>query len=133
MLLKSKRSYSNRSFGYFISLILISISLLPIFFNNSIKYETLILSIISLLLSFYYSKIFYIPAELWFRLGSFLHFIFSPIILILIYFIAIIIPGILCKIFNRNSLSIKYEYNKDSYWIDKKYIKGNKTNLQDMY
>jgi hypothetical protein len=133
MLLKSKRSYSNRSFGYFISLLLIATSLIPIFFNNSIKYEALILSAISLLLSFFYSKIFHIPAELWFRLGSFLHFIFSPIILILIYFIAIIIPGMLCKIFNRQTLSIKYDFNKDSYWIDKKYIKNNKTNLKDMY
>ena len=130
---KNNRTYSNKSFGYFISSIFFIIALYLIIFQNSLNYEALFLFIISILLSIFYPKIFHIPADLWYKFGLFLNLIFSPIILVIIYLIAIIIPSIICKIFNRKIIDINYEHTIDSYWSEKKYLNDNKTNLKEMH
>ena len=48
----------------------------------------------------------------------------------IVYFIVVFPTFILLKLFKRNYLNIKYERNRNSYWID---IKDKQTTMKDQF
>lgn len=59
------------------------------------------------------------PNKLWFKFGQVLHNIVSPIILGAMFFLAFTPMAFLLKLFGKKLLSLKYDPEAASYWIDR--------------
>jgi hypothetical protein len=55
--------------------------------------------------------------RLWLRFGKVLNFIVSPVVLGLVYVLAIIPVGALTRLFGKDLLSLKCDPSAPSYWI----------------
>lgn len=111
---------SNRSFGITFFVVFIIVSLYPLLNDNNIKIWSLIVSFIFLLLGMINSILLMPLNALWFKLGLFLGKYIAPIVMGIVYFAVVFPTFLLLKLFKNNYLNIKYEKNKNSYWINTK-------------
>ena len=109
---------SNRSFGLLFFVVFLIIGLWPLINDNIIRFWSLIISFIFLLLGLANSK-FLSPLNLiWFKFGLLLGRFISPIVMGIIFFLVVTPIGILMRLINKDLLNLKYN-NENSYWIIK--------------
>ena len=109
---------SNKSFGPLFFVVFLIIGLWPLINDNIIRYWSLIISFIFLLLGLANSK-FLSPLNLiWFKFGLLLGRFISPIVMGIIFFLVVTPIGILMRLINKDLLNLKYN-NENSYWIIK--------------
>ena len=109
---------SNRSFGIVFFIVFLLIALYPLIHSEEIKFWSIIISLIFLVLGLLNSKILAPLNKLWFKFGIFLGKIISPLIMGIIFFLVVTPIGILMRLLGKDLLNLKYDKNK-SYWIDK--------------
>lgn len=120
--MKKKAPFSSKTFGMLISFILLASSFYPLLFNynlNKINLTLLTLSFLFFFLSLFFSSLLNYPAYLWYRLGTFLHYVISPIILFIVFILSIVIIGMIMKLFRKDQLKKSFESNIRTYWISK--------------
>ena len=110
---------SNRSFGIVFFIVFLLISIYPLINGENIRYWSLIISLIFLILGFLNSKILTPLNKTWFKFGIFLGRIISPFIMGIIFFFVVTPIGFLMRIFKKDLLNLKFNGDK-SYWIEKK-------------
>ena len=76
----------------------------------------LLIGVALIILSFLKPKILYLPNYLWFKFGITLGKVISPIVLALIYYLAVTPTGIFLRIFGKDNLDRKYDYQAETYW-----------------
>ncbi|MGL3827834.1 SxtJ family membrane protein [Candidatus Pelagibacter communis] len=109
---------TNKSFGIVFFVFFLIIALYPLIHDSVIRYWSLILSLIFLILGLVNSRILTPLNKLWFKFGTFLGKTISPIIMGLIFFIVVTPIAILMKVLNKDLLNLKFNNDK-SYWIEK--------------
>ena len=109
---------SNKSFGIVFFVVFLLISLYPLLNNENIRFWSLIVSIIFLVLGILNSSLLSPLNKLWFKFGIFLGKIISPIIMGIIYFLVVTPIGLIMRLLGKDVLNLKYNDYK-SYWIKK--------------
>ena len=109
---------SNKSFGLLFFVVFLIIGLWPLINDNIIRYWSLIISFIFLLLSLANSKFLSPLNFIWFKFGLLLGRFISPIVMGIIFFLVVTPIGILMRLINKDLLNLKYN-NENSYWIIK--------------
>ena len=109
---------SNRSFGVVFFVVFLLISIYPLINEDNIRYWSLIISFIFIILGLLNSKILTPLNKIWFKFGIFLGRIISPFIMGIIFFFVVTPTGLLMRIFKKDLLNLKFNSNK-SYWIEK--------------
>ena len=109
---------SNRSFGIVFFVVFLLISIYPLINEDNIRYWSLIISFIFIILGLLNSKILTPLNKIWFKFGIFLGRIISPFIMGIIFFFVVTPTGLLMRIFKKDLLNLKFNSNK-SYWIEK--------------
>jgi len=109
---------SNRSFGIVFFVVFLLISIYPLINEGNIRYWSLIISFIFLILGFLNSKILTPLNKIWFKFGIFLGRIISPLVMGIIFFFVVTPTGLLMRIFRKDLLNLKFNSDK-SYWIKK--------------
>ena len=109
---------SNRSFGIVFFVVFLLIAIYPLLSKSDIKFWSLLISIIFLILGLLNSKILSPLNKIWFKFGIYLGKIVSPIIMVIIFFGVVTPIGILMRIFNKDLLNLKFNKNS-TYWIEK--------------
>ena len=125
----TKNKSSNRSFGAVFFVFFLIISLFPLLNNNDIRYWSLILSIIFLVLGLLNSNLLTPLNNLWFKFGILLGKVISPFIMGTIFFIIVTPIGIIMKILKKDLLNLKFN-NKKTYWIEKN---GPKSKMKNQF
>lgn len=121
---------SNKSFAIVFSVVFLIIGLYPLIDNEGLRYWSLFLSLILLLLGFN-NSILLTPLNLiWFKLGILLGKIFAPVIMGLIYFVVVYPTNLLLKIFKNNYMGIKFNKKMETYWVN---VEKNKTSMKDQF
>ena len=120
---------SNRSFGIVFFIVFLLIALYPLTYSQDIRFWSVIISIIFLVLGLFNSKILTPLNKLWFRFGIFLGKIISPIIMGIIFFLVVTPIGLLMRLLGKDLINLKYNNNK-SYWIEKK---GPKSKMKNQF
>ena len=120
---------SNRSFGIVFFIVFLLIALYPLTYSQDIRFWSVIISIIFLVLGLFNSKILTPLNKLWFKFGIFLGKIISPIIMGIIFFLVVTPIGILMRLLGKDLINLKYNNNK-SYWIEKK---GPKSKMKNQF
>ena len=109
---------SNKSFGIVFFIVFLLISIYPLIYNENIRYWSLIISLIFLILGLLNSKILTPLNKIWFKFGILLGKIVSPIVMGIIFFLVVTPTGLLMRILKKDLLNLKFNRNK-SYWIEK--------------
>ena len=124
-----KNKSSNRSFGVVFFVFFLIISLFPLLNDNDIRYWSLILSIIFLVLGLLNSSLLTPLNNFWFKFGILLGKVISPFIMVIIFFIIVTPIGIIMKILKKDLLNLKFN-NKKTYWIEKN---GPKSKMKNQF
>ena len=118
---------SNRSFGIVFFVVFLIITLYPLLNNENIRYWSLLVSLVFLILGLLNSNILTPLNKVWFKFGILLGKVISPIIMGIIFFFVVTPIGLLMRILNKDLLNLKYNNDK-SYWIEKKEPKSKMKN-----
>ncbi len=118
---------SNRSFGIVFCIVFLLVAVYPLLNDNPIRYWSIIISIIFLLLGVINSKILTPLNILWMKFGLLLGKIISPIIMGFVFFGVVTPISILMKLFGKDLLNLKRNKN-DTYWLKKQEIKSSMKN-----
>ena len=109
---------SNRSFGIVIFVVFLIISIWPLLDEKELRYWSLIVSFIFLILGILKSNILTPLNKVWFKFGILLGNIISPIIMAFVFFLVVTPISLIMKIFGKDILNLKKNKNS-SYWIKK--------------
>tara|TARA_Y100000992_G_scaffold292036_1_gene249088 strand:- start:929 stop:1300 length:372 start_codon:yes stop_codon:yes gene_type:complete len=110
---------TNKSFGIVFFIVFIIIGFYPFLIKGeSVRYWSVTVSFIFLILGLTNSKVLSPLNKLWFKFGLFLGRIFSPIIMSFIFFFVVTPIAILMKLLKKDLLNLKFN-NNDTYWIEK--------------
>jgi len=118
---------SNRSFGIVFCIVFLLVAVYPLLNDNPIRYWSIIISIIFLLLGVFNSKILTPLNILWMKFGLLLGKIISPLIMGFVFFGVVTPISILMKLIGKDSLNLKRNKN-DTYWLKKQEIKSSMKN-----
>ncbi len=118
---------SNRSFGIVFFVVFLIITLYPLLNNENIRYWSLLVSLVFLILGLLNSNILTPLNKAWFKFGILLAKVISPIIMGIIFFFVVTPIGLLMRILKKDLLNLKYNNDK-SYWIEKKEPKSKMKN-----
>jgi len=110
---------SNRSFGIIFFVIFLLVSLYPLINDESIRYWSLIISMIFLVLGLFNSNLLSPLNKIWFRFGILLGKLISPFIMGVIFFLVVTPIGLIMKIIKKDLLNLKLRKDKETYWIEK--------------
>ena len=124
---------SNRKFGFFFGLILLSISII-LHFQNFYFYSLIIFAIscVLFILSFLAPEILSGPNKIWMKFGLMLGKIFNPIIIGIIFFGIFTPLSFFFKLIRRDELKINFS-KKNSYWIPREKTEDTNTNFEKQY
>lgn len=108
---------SERSFGLIFAAIFTVIGLFPILFGGHFRAWALItagvLAAIALV-----APIVLKPANiLWMRFGQLMHKIVNPVLMGLVFFVAVLPTGLMLKLFGKDPMRRRFEADQSSYWI----------------
>ena len=109
---------SNRSFGIVFSIVFFIIAIWPLLNGSNIRYWSLIISVVFLILGILNSKILTPLNKIWFKIGILLGNVISPIIMSIIFFLVVTPTSFIMKILRKDLLNLK-KNTKNSYWIKK--------------
>ena len=111
---------SAKSFGVVFSIVFLIVSLYPLINSEGLRIWALFVSAIFLFLAYVAPKILNLPNKLWFKFGILLGSIIAPIVMALVYFIAVLPTGIIMRLLGKDLLKQKLDKNTKSYWIERK-------------
>ena len=120
---------TNRSFGVVFFIVFLAIGIYPILNGGEIRYWSLIISIIFLILGILNSKVLTPLNKIWFRFGIFLGKIISPLVMAIIFFFVVTPIGLLMRFIGKDVLNLKFNNDK-SYWIEQK---GPKSKMKNQF
>ena len=109
---------SNKSFGIVFFTVFLIIAIWPLLNGYGIRYWSLIISIVFLILGILNSKILTPLNKIWFKIGILLGNVISPIVMSIIFFLVVTPTSFIMKILGNDLLNLK-KNTKNSYWIKK--------------
>jgi len=118
---------SNKSFGIVFFVVFLLIALYPLTYAQDIRFWSLIISVIFLVLGLINSKILTPFNILWFKFGILLGNFISPIIMGIVFFAIVTPTSLIMKVLGKNLLNLK-KGNRRTYWIEKSKIQSKMKN-----
>jgi hypothetical protein len=117
--MKNKKS-NNRSFGILFFIVFLILGLYPTLKGNSPNIYFIFISIPFIILGLINSKILTPLNNAWIKVGEILGMIIAPIVMAIIYFFILTPISIVVRIFGKDLLSIKFNKQVNTYWINRK-------------
>ena len=117
--MKNKKS-NNRSFGILFFIVFLILGLYPTLKGNSPNIYLISISIPFIILGIINSKILTPLSNAWIKLGEILGIIIAPIVMAIIYFFILTPISLIVRIFGKDLLSIKFDKQVNTYWINRK-------------
>ena len=109
---------TNRNFGIVFFIVFLIISFWPLLKSGDLRYWSLVVSVIFLILALLNSKILTPLNKVWMKFGFILGKIVSPIVIGFIFFFVVTPTGIIMRVLGKDLLNLK-KNNQNTYWIKK--------------
>ena len=109
---------SNKSFGIVFFIVFLLIAMYPLINGDIVRYWSLIISLIFLILSFLNSNLLTPLNKIWIKIGNQLGKIISKFLIGFLFFCVVTPIGLIMRIFEKDLLNLKFNNDK-SYWIEK--------------
>ena len=108
---------SDRSFGIVFAVVFAVIGLGPLVHGGDVRTWSLGVAGAFLLVALVAPAVLRPLNLVWFRFGLLLHAIVNPVIMGLLFFVAIMPVGLLMRVFGKDPLNRQFDKQADSYWI----------------
>jgi hypothetical protein len=108
---------SNRSFGLVFAFVFGVIAAYPVVFGGNLRREWAAAAALFLLLALLAPAVLAPLNRWWFRLGLAMHKVVNPVVMALIFVIAVIPTGLLMRLFGKDPLRLRREPAAQTYWI----------------
>jgi len=119
---------SEKSFGIVFSFVFFIVGIYPISGSGSLNYWAIAISIILLLMAYFSPKLLSFPNKFWFKFGIFLGSIIAPIVMALIFFVAVLPTGFIMRFFGKDLLNQKLNDKIETYWVQRSESMGSMKN-----
>ena len=113
------RQGSERGFGVVFAFVFGLFGIWPMFSAAPPRFILLLVAAIFLLLAFLAPKLLKIPNKLWLKLGKLLGVVVAPIVMGLVYFVAVLPTGLWIRLTGKDLLSVKIDKSAKSYWVER--------------
>ena len=120
---------SNKSFGIVFFVVFLLISLYPLINSENVRFWSLAISCIFLILGILNSNLLLPLNKIWFKFGILLGRIISPIVMGIIFFLVVTPIAFIMRLLGKDLLNLKYNDNQ-SYWIEKS---GPKSKMKNQF
>ena len=120
---------SNRSFGIVFFVVFLLVSLYPLINGDNVRFWSLAISGIFLILGILNSNLLSPLNKIWFKFGILLGRIISPIVMGIIFFLVVTPIALIMRLLRKDLLNLKYNDNQ-SYWIEKS---GPKSKMKNQF
>lgn len=110
---------ANRTFGLIFAIIFFVIACLPIISGGQIRFWALFVAIAFCVTSLLFPKTLTPLNLLWAKFGLLMHKIVNPILMGLIFFIAVLPTGIIIRLLGKDPMHRKFDSDSASYWIQR--------------
>jgi hypothetical protein len=109
---------TNKNFGLVFCFVFFLIFIEPILRDDNLRYWSLVVSIVFLILGLINAKILTPLNKMWYKFGIFLGKFVSPVVMGLVFFLVVTPTALILKVLGKDILNIK-KNKKDtkSYWI----------------
>ena len=108
---------SNRNFGLVFFIVFLIVSIWPLTYDEPVRFWSVIISSVFLILGLMNSKLLTPLNKLWFKFGMILGAIVSPVVMGVVFFLVVTPIGLIMKIMGKDLLNKKYDNKKSTYWI----------------
>jgi hypothetical protein len=108
---------SNRSFGLLIGGVLLLVAGVHYWKERPDFFLWLIVAVSLIAIASLMPRALAPLRRLWLKLGHLMSIVVSPIVLALMYVLAIVVTGVLIRLFGKDLLSLKLKPGDASYWI----------------
>jgi hypothetical protein len=120
---------TNKNFGLVFCFVFFLIFLEPIIRDVQLRYWSLLISLIFMILGLINSKLLTPLNKVWYKFGLFLGKIISPLVMGFVFFFVVTPTSLLLKLFNKDILNRnKNKKQIKSYWIEKNEKKSSMKN-----
>lgn len=110
---------SEKGFGVVFAIVFSLIGLYPLVVGDGVRLWALIAALLFVLLAYLAPKALSVPNKIWFKFGMALGNIVSPIVMAVVYFIAVMPIGLIFKLMKKDLLQERLYKNAKSYWIER--------------
>lgn len=110
---------SNRAFGVVFTVVFAIIGLLPLFGGGPVRWWSLMVAGVFLLAALVRPRVLAPLNRLWTRFGLLLHNITNPIIMGLVFFLAVTPTALIMRALGKDPLRRRFDKSAKTYWIDR--------------
>ena len=125
--MKNIKTGSNKSFGIVFFIFFLVVAIYPLYFGNSIRVWSIVVSLIFLLLGLLNSRILTPLNLIWFQFGVLLGKIVSPVVMGLVFFVVVTPTGLIMRLLKKDLLNLKKK-TSNTYWIKRDQTKTDMKN-----
>ncbi len=110
---------SNRSFGLVFFAVFLLVGLYPLLGGGGVRIWSLAIAGVFGFFAFFFSEVLRPLNVLWFRFGMLLAKIVNPIVMFVIYAVAVVPFGIGARLLGKDLLRTKLDGDRESYWEER--------------
>jgi len=113
------RMGSERGFGVVFTVVFAVVGLFPLFSSATPRWWALIIAAVILAVALLRPALLRPLNAVWFRFGLLLHKITNPLIMGLIFFLAVTPTALVMRLMRRDPLHRRFDPDASSYWIER--------------
>ncbi len=111
------RTSNDRTFGLLVAVFFAALVLVPMLFHRAPRIWALPIAAVFLLVAITRPVLLAPLNKLWARLGLLLNRITNPVIMVILFYVAVTPIAFLMRIAGKDQLSLKWEPEARSYWV----------------
>jgi predicted membrane metal-binding protein len=124
---------SERSFGLIFTGIFLIIGVFPLITGGSYRQWALIVAAMFAVPAILLPAILAPLNRLWVKFGLLMHTIVNPILMGLVFFIAVLPTGLILRLLGKDPMHRKFDASKQSYWINREKDSLSKESFKDQF
>jgi hypothetical protein len=113
---KMPKMLSDRTFGLIFAGIFLIIACYPVLFGNSVREWALIIAALWAVPAIIFPKILNPLNKAWLKFGFFMHGIINPILMGIVFWVAVFPTGLILKALGKDPMHRKLEPDAQTYW-----------------
>ena len=110
---------SERSFGLIFSGIFLVIAAFPLIRGGDYRQWALIAAAVFAVPALLFPPVLAPLNRLWVKFGLLMHTIINPLLMGLVFFIAVLPTGLIMRLLGKDSMHRKFDPSKQTYWIER--------------
>lgn len=108
---------TERSFGIVFAVVFALIGLYPLLVGGGVRIWALLVAALFLSLSLFFPTVLAVPNRLWFKFGMLLGAVVAPLVMALVFFLAVLPTGLIMRLLGKDLLRQRIDRSASSYWI----------------